>query len=159
MKKLTLLTDFIQFETNLKTLFSAITQNHFGLSKLTENMAAVLTNTYESNQVKGMSFLTEIIKKLPKDHLSEMEIKFLSKFYADKLKDHHSVVPSVLQGYLSIIEMENYNVQFCSEFLTTLFSDVPCQSQDVLDRYNIYCIIKRLFEKDFECKFNKFYLA
>lgn len=115
-------------------------------------MAGVLTSKEVENREKGMRFFTKVLKDLPKDYLTQMQVGFISKFYTDRLKDNHRVIPSVLEGYLAVIEMVNYDIQNSGEFLRALFREVPCQSQVRQDRQNIYLIIKKLLEKDVECK-------
>lgn len=116
-------------------------------------MAGVLTNKEAENREKGMLFFTKLLKELPNDYLNEMQMKFISKFYVDRLKDHHRVVPAVLEGYLVIIGMKNYDVQSSGEFFTILFREIVCQSQLRQDRYNMYSIVKKLLDAELECKF------
>lgn len=123
------------------------------ITNLVENMAGVLTNKDPENRLKGMKFFTSLLKELPSGFLTEMQIKFISKFYTDRLKDNHRVIPPVLEGYLSIIEMKNYDIHNCSEFFTVLFREVACQSQVREDRFRIYMIIHRLLEINLECKY------
>lgn len=123
------------------------------ITQLVENMAGVLTNKEAENREKGMLFFTKLLKELPNDYLNEMQMKFISKFYVDRLKDHHRVVPAVLEGYLVIIGMKNYDVQSAGEFFTILFREVVCQSQLRQDRYNMYSIVKKLLDAELECKF------
>lgn len=120
--------------------------------QLVENMGGVLTNKEAEHRDKGMRFFTKILKELPQDYLTEAMINFISKFYIDRLKDNHRVIPAVLEGYLAIVNMTNYNVTNSGEFFTVLFREVPCQSQLRQDRYNIYCIVQTLLNKNLECK-------
>lgn len=120
------------------------------ITKLVENMGKVLTNSEATNRLKGMRFFTKILKEMPKNYLTEIQVNFISKFYIDRLKDHHSIIPAVLDGYLAIIEMVNYKMENCGEFLVALFREVSCQSQVRQDRYNIYLIIKTLMEKNLD---------
>ncbi|KAI8421894.1 hypothetical protein MSG28_009825 [Choristoneura fumiferana] len=117
---------------------------------LVQNMAGVLTSKEVEYREKGMRFFTKVLKELPKDYLTQMQVRFISNFYTDRLRDYHRVIPPVLEGYLAIFEMENYDMQKSGEFLRALFREVPCQSQVRQDRLNIYLIIKKLLEKDVE---------
>lgn len=116
-------------------------------------MGGILTDKDANNREKGMRFFTKLLKELPKDYLNEMQVKFISKFYIDRLKDHHRVIPDVLEGYLAIIDMDNYSMSNCGEFFTVLFREVACQSQVRQDRYKIYLIVQKLINKDLECKY------
>lgn len=115
-------------------------------------MEGILTNKEPESREKGMRFFTKILTELPRDYLTVSQVKFISKFYIDRLKDNHRVIPAVLQGFSAIIEMKNYDMETSGEFFSLLFREVNCQSQTRQDRYNIYFIVKKLMEKDIKCK-------
>lgn len=137
----------------MNSLFPDIVSGHLAISDLVENMAGVLTHNDPENRRKGMSFYTKILKELPQNYLNEMQVKFICKFYIDRLKDHHCVVPAVLEGYSTLIDMTNYKIQNCADFLPVLFQEVTCQMQLRQDRYTIYLIIQKLCNMDMQCKF------
>ncbi|XP_072932864.1 MMS19 nucleotide excision repair protein [Epargyreus clarus] len=132
------------------SIVTDIMSGHLEITNLVENMAGVLTSKEIEHRVKGMQFFTKLLREIHKEYLSELQVKFISKFYIDRLKDNHRVIPAVLEGFLAIIDMKNYNIQNSGEFFTILFREVPCQSQVRQDRYNIYLIVKTLLEKDIE---------
>ncbi|KAJ0183452.1 hypothetical protein K1T71_001428 [Dendrolimus kikuchii] len=134
----------------IQSIITDLLAGHIEITQLVENMGGALTDKDAENREKGMKFFTKLLKELPKNFLTELQLKFISKFYIDRLKDNHRVIPSVIEGYLAIIDMDNYKVQFCGEFLTTLFREVACQSQLRQDRYNIYLIINKLIQMDLE---------
>ncbi|KOB71804.1 DNA repair/transcription protein met18/mms19 [Operophtera brumata] len=117
-----------------QSIISDMISGHIDITHLLENMEGVLTNKEAENREKGMRFFTKILKELPKDYLTETQIKFISKFYVDRLKDNHRVIPNVLDGYLTIVDMAHYNINCSSEFFTVLFREVACQSQVRQDR-------------------------
>ncbi|KAM3958449.1 MMS19 nucleotide excision repair protein [Aphomia sociella] len=133
-----------------QSIVTDIMSGRMDITNLVENMAGVLTNKEPENREKGMRFFTKLLKELPNDYLSEAQIKFIAKFYTDRLKDNHRVIPPVLEGYLVIIEMKHYDMNNTGEFLTVLFREVPCQSQVRQDRYNIYLIIQKLIDRDLD---------
>ncbi|KAL0830754.1 hypothetical protein ABMA28_002878 [Loxostege sticticalis] len=132
------------------SIIADIMSGRLDIVQLVENMGGVLTNKEAEHRDKGMRFFTKILKELPQDYLTEAMINFISKFYIDRLKDNHRVIPAVLEGYLAIVNMANYNVTNSGEFFTVLFREVPCQSQLRQDRYNIYCIVQTLMNKNLE---------
>ncbi|KAJ8716784.1 hypothetical protein PYW07_003411 [Mythimna separata] len=132
------------------SIITDIVSGHLDISDLVQNMAGVLTHIEPENREKGMRFYTKVLKELPRDYLNEMQVKFISKFYIDRLKDHHRVIPPVLEGYLVLIDMNEYKIQNCADFLPVLFREVSCQSQLRQDRYNIYLIMQKLCDKDIE---------
>ncbi|XP_013173453.1 PREDICTED: MMS19 nucleotide excision repair protein homolog [Papilio xuthus] len=131
-----------------QNVITDIISGRIEITTLVENMAGVLTSKEVDNREKGMRFFTKILMELPQDYLSDIQIKFISKFYVDRLKDNHKIIPTVLEGYLAVIDMKNYNMQNCGEFFTTLFREVPCQSQVRQDRYHIYLTVQKLLERD-----------
>lgn len=134
-------------------IFTDLLAGHIEITQLIENMGAALTDKDAENREKGMKFFTKLLKELPKNFLTELQLKFISKFYTDRLKDNHRVIPTVIEGYSAIIDMDKYKMKFCREFLMTLFREVTCQSQLRQDRYNIYLIINKLTQKDVECEY------
>ncbi|XP_041980367.1 MMS19 nucleotide excision repair protein homolog [Aricia agestis] len=135
-------------ETN--NIISDIMRGRIDITNIVENMAGVLTNKEPELREKGMRFFTKLLKEIPKDYLTAMQLKFISKFYIDRLKDNHRVIPPVLEGYLRIMEMDNYDVQSCGEYFSVLFREVPCQSQVRQDRSNIYSTLQKLMDRDVE---------
>lgn len=133
-------------------LVSDIVAEHIDLSRVIENMGAVLTHKETEKRCRGMRFYTKMLKELPKSILSEAQIQFISTFYIARLNDHHSIIPSVIEGYLALIDMNKYKIDNSANFLATLFREVSCQSQLRQDRYNIYLVIQKLMEKDVDCK-------
>ncbi|VVD00108.1 unnamed protein product [Leptidea sinapis] len=95
------------------------------ITKVVENMAGVLTDKQPENREKGIRFFTKVLSELPNDFLTEMQLKFISKFYTDRLKDNHRVIPKVLEGYLALIDMKHYNIHFSGEYLNGNFLSVP----------------------------------
>ncbi|KAJ8723186.1 hypothetical protein PYW08_003098 [Mythimna loreyi] len=136
--------------TETQSIISDIVSGRLDISDLVQNMGGVLTSTEPENREKGMRFYTKILKEMPRDYLNEMQVKFISKFYIDRLKDHHCVVPPVLEGYLALIDMTEYKIQNCTDFLPVLFREISCQAQLRQDRYNIYTIMQKLCDKDIE---------
>ncbi|XP_034829166.1 MMS19 nucleotide excision repair protein [Maniola hyperantus] len=131
-----------------QSVVTDIVSGRLDITSLVENMAGVLTNKDVESRDRGMKFFTKILKEIPKDYLTEIQIKFISKFYIDRLKDNHRVIPSVIDGYLSLVDMKNYNIQYSGEYFTVLFREVPCQSQVRQDRYNIYLTIQKILDMD-----------
>ncbi|CAH2230856.1 jg15297 [Pararge aegeria aegeria] len=125
-----------------------IVAGRLDITSMTESMASVLTNQNVHIRERGMIFFTQILKEIPKDYLTEKQIKFISKFYVDRLQDNHRVIPAVLEGYLAFVDMKNYDVKCSGEYFTALFRDVVCQSQVRQDRYNIYMTVKKILDLD-----------
>lgn len=54
---------------------------------------------------KGVTVLSSVLSQLSQDYLTESELGFIVMFYCDRLKDHYSIVPSVLNGILAIVSI------------------------------------------------------
>ncbi|KAL4706927.1 hypothetical protein ACJJTC_006971 [Scirpophaga incertulas] len=132
----------------IDNIVTDILDGRLDIVKLVENMAGVLTDKEAENREKGIKFFNKILQKLPKNYLNDNQVKFISQFYIDRLKDHHRVIPAVVEGFLIIIDMKNYNIMQTQDFFIVLFREVACQSQVRQDRFNIYCLIQNIFNKD-----------
>lgn len=51
----------------------------------------------------GVTALSSVLSQLPNDFLNESELHFITMFFCDRLKDHHSIIPVVLRGILAIV--------------------------------------------------------
>jgi len=49
--------------------------------------------------------LSSVLLQLPQDYLNESELYFITTFYCDRLKDHYSIIPSVLNGIQAIVSI------------------------------------------------------
>lgn len=91
-----------------------------------------------------MRLLSLTLSNLPVDFLNAVQLNFISTFYCDRLKDHHSVVPSTLSGVEALTKMTNLPDECVTRLLQAIFQNVPCQSQVREDRTKIYNIISGL---------------
>ena len=100
----------------LETLnFVEIERGHCQILSLVEELGPYLTSTDVSVRTMGVKTLSKVLSSLAKDHLDKTELQFLSNFYCDRLKDHHSIGPSTILGILAIV-----CIQF-SDFLLLSF--------------------------------------
>lgn len=91
-----------------------------------------------------MRLLSESLKNLPVDFLTTVQLNFITTFYCDRLKDHHSIVPNTLTGIEALIQMPNLPDECAARLLQAIFQNVPCQSQVRDDRMKIFNIISGL---------------
>ena len=91
-----------------------------------------------------MKFLSDILKTLPEELLNATQLNFITTFYCDRMKDHHSIAPQVINGLLAIIKMQQLPRELPVTILQHLFQNIPCQSQLRGDRANIFLIIQCL---------------
>ncbi|XP_071561201.1 MMS19 nucleotide excision repair protein-like isoform X2 [Temnothorax nylanderi] len=62
------------------------------------------------------------------------------------MKDHYSIIPSVLNGIQAIVNMTHLPQNASSSLLRVMFEHVQCQSQLLPERRKIYLILKSLIE-------------
>lgn len=92
--------------------------------------------------------LSTILKDLPSDLLNEQQLDFLTTFYCDRMKDHHSVIPAILEGILTLTSMKNFPNGSASKLSSALFLNIPCQSQAKDERAIYFRFISTLAENN-----------
>ncbi|XP_063979262.1 MMS19 nucleotide excision repair protein homolog [Diachasmimorpha longicaudata] len=129
------------------TISSDIFAGSTKLCEVVEQLGEFLTSTDVSLRENGVRSLSTIIQKLPPDFLTHQEVDLLTSFYCDRLKDHHSVIPSVILGILSIVQMKNLPVDAPGRLVHNLSQHVRCQSELQATRKNIYHIFQILLDR------------
>lgn len=114
------------------------------IAELVEKLGPTLTSPDVEKRAKGMNLLSSVLNDLPTDTLNATQLNFISTFYCDRLKDHHSVVPFTLPGIQALARMNNLPDDCVARLLQSMFHNVPCQSQVKADRENIFDIIKTM---------------
>ncbi|XP_078052901.1 MMS19 nucleotide excision repair protein isoform X2 [Augochlora pura] len=147
------LTAFEKIETLNTTCQEIASEIQCGDTKLyavVEELGPFVTDKDCDTREKGIDALSSILSHLPKEYLNENELGFVTAFYCDRLKDHHSIIPSVLRGILSLVEMKHLPQNSPERLIRVLFEHVQCQSQLVHDRRNIYLIFITLLQNRIE---------
>lgn len=114
------------------------------LTEFVEALGPFLTSTDVDIRAKAMRLLSATLTNLSTDFLNSIQLNFITTFYCDRLKDHHSVVPSTLSGIEALIKMTNLPDECAARLLQAIFQNVPCQSQVREDRTKIFNIISEL---------------
>lgn len=134
--------------SKVKKIISFVDLNNkkHDISEIVEELGPALTSTETDVRLKGTKFLSDILKGLPVDLLTATQLNFITTFYCDRMKDHHSIAPQVIAGVLAIIKMKNLPRDSCPRILTQLFQHIPCQSQVREDRANYFQVLQILSE-------------
>ncbi|XP_015513886.2 MMS19 nucleotide excision repair protein homolog [Neodiprion lecontei] len=111
-----------------------------------EELAPFLTDKNVTSRAQGTLALSTTLKHLSKDFLNENELNFITNFYCDRMKDQHEVIPSVLQGVLTIVQMSRLPQDSPARLLNLMFQHVHCQSQLQPIRKLIYLIFQTLLQ-------------
>lgn len=114
------------------------------LTGFVETLGPHLTTTDVEIRAKTMHLLSSTLANLDSDFLNAVQLNFITTFYCDRLKDHHSVIPNTLTGIEALIKMSNLPDECAGRLLQAIFRNVPCQSQVRDDRSRIFRIISEL---------------
>lgn len=105
-------------------------------------MGFALTSTTLEQRIKGTQLLSNVLQQLPKDHLNSKQIEFLTAFYTDRLKDHHSVLPAVIEGIHALLEMTELAAESVPKIFNTFFKHSSCQSHQRGERGKWFKILQ-----------------
>lgn len=130
----------------LNTLFSGIRTGNYTILQLVEELGSLLVDHSSLKRELGVEILTQVIEKLENRSLSADQLRFIATFYADRLKDHHQVIPPVIRGILALLKFDHLPDGLASEMINSLHINVPCQQQQCTDRHNIYLIFQVALE-------------
>ncbi|XP_050484310.1 MMS19 nucleotide excision repair protein isoform X1 [Bombus huntii] len=147
---LTAFEDDQALDTTCQEIALEIQSGHTKLYAIIEELRPFVTEKDVTIRKNGISALSTILFHLPKDFLNEDELCFITSFYCDRLKDHHRIIPAVIKGVLTIVQMDHLPKDSPECLLRSLFENVQCQSQLSLDRRNIYFIFTTLLENRIE---------
>ena len=125
-------------------LFSALIQHKEDISKVVEELGPALTHKDVEIRLKGTKFLSDLLRSLPHELLDANQLTFITQFYCDRMKDHHSIAPQVVIGLNAIVKMKSLPRESPALILQQLFAHIPCQSQVRGDRANIFTLIQHL---------------
>lgn len=124
-----------------------IINKKYTVDKFVESIGFALTSQSVDERVKGTRILSSTLQKLPKDFLNNEEVSFVSTFYCDRLKDHHNVIPAVIDGVSALLLMENVTSECPLRFLNSFFQNSTVQSQTRDDREKLLKILVVISER------------
>lgn len=125
---------------------AALVKKGGDISVVVEELGPALTNKETDIRLKGTRFLSNLLKTLPNDFLTQPQIEFVTQFYVDRMKDHHSIAPEVISGLHAIIKMKNFPHKLAPQIFQAMTAQIPCQTQVRGDRTIIFSIIQILSE-------------
>ncbi|XP_067646564.1 MMS19 nucleotide excision repair protein [Eurosta solidaginis] len=128
-----------------------ITSGAYDISNFVEQLGFALTSTVLEQRINGTKLLSDVLQQLPKDYLDSKQLEFLTSFYVNRFKDHHNVLPAVINGIHALVEMQNLPPESIPQILETFFQKCNCQSQQRAERGKWFKILKFLtqhYEKE-----------
>ncbi|XP_055638519.1 MMS19 nucleotide excision repair protein isoform X2 [Toxorhynchites rutilus septentrionalis] len=119
-----------------------IINNSLDIAVFVEQLGPGLTHDERSIRMNATMLLSKVLGKLPPEQLNQQQLEFIVAFYCDRTKDHHSLIPAILDGVLALAAMRNIPSGSASKVLSSLFLNIPCQSQMKTERAKYLQIIK-----------------
>ncbi|VEN42211.1 unnamed protein product [Callosobruchus maculatus] len=135
-----------KFKTKCSEIAQEIAKGNASIVDVIEQLGSYLTNPDVIQREKGVLALTVVLENLPTDFLQKQHIQVIARFYSDKLRDHHQILPAVFKGILRIIQFKHFPEELIPMLLNTLLENVGCQMQQQSNRYSIYSIFQHMFE-------------
>ncbi|KAM9132764.1 MMS19 nucleotide excision repair protein homolog isoform 2-T2 [Pangshura tecta] len=108
--------------------------------EIVEALGSCLENTEPRTRGRGLQLLSQVLLQCH-SMLQEEEVTHLVLFYENRLKDHHLVIPAVLQGLHALSLCEVLAPGLAVSVLKAVFQEVHVQSLPQLDRHTVYSII------------------
>nr|XP_005289433.1 MMS19 nucleotide excision repair protein homolog isoform X1 [Chrysemys picta bellii] len=108
--------------------------------EIVEALGSCLENTEPRTRGRGLQLLSQVLLQCH-SMLQEEEVTHLVLFYENRLKDHHLVIPAVLQGLYALSMCEVLAPGLAVSVLKAIFQEVHVQSLPQLDRHTVYSII------------------
>ncbi|KAM7362587.1 MMS19 nucleotide excision repair protein [Cochliomyia hominivorax] len=122
-------------------------QNKFyDIVNLCEQLNFALTSSNVEQRVQGTWLFSVVLANLPKDELNAEQCEILATFYAARLKDHHNVIPAIIEGIDALVHMKMFPGKCVVLILQSFFLNTTCQSQLRSDRYRLFSIFKYISE-------------
>ncbi|KAM4636249.1 MMS19 nucleotide excision repair protein homolog isoform 2-T2 [Discoglossus pictus] len=112
----------------------------FTVLQVVEALGSCLANTEPRTRSRGVQLLSHVLLQIY-SRLKEKEVEVLVVFYENRLKDHHLIIPHVLQGLKALSMCDVLPQGLAVSVLKSIFQEVHVQSLMQLDRYTVYLII------------------
>ncbi|GAB1302422.1 MMS19 nucleotide excision repair protein homolog [Apodemus speciosus] len=108
--------------------------------QVVEALGSSLENPEPRTRARGIQLLSQVLLQCH-SLLLEKEVVHLILFYEDRLKDHHLVIPSVLQGLRALSLSVALPPGLAVSVLKAIFQEVHVQSLLQVDRHTVFSII------------------
>ncbi|XP_008060729.1 MMS19 nucleotide excision repair protein homolog isoform X2 [Carlito syrichta] len=108
--------------------------------QVVEALGSSLENPEHRARARGIQLLSQVLLQCH-PLLLEKEVVQLILFYENRLKDHHLVIPAVLQGLKALSLCVALPPGLAVSVLKAIFQEVHVQSLPQMDRHTVYSII------------------
>ncbi|XP_074641510.1 MMS19 nucleotide excision repair protein homolog [Tubulanus polymorphus] len=128
-----------------------ILQSKLTLVDLIESLGTHLTSEDVEIRKNGTKVLADILHRLPHDFIKESESELLCTFFLSRLKDHHSITPSILHGLNALSTFVNLPYDAPKKICQEIFREVQAQSLPQADRRSIYKLLSNFLNLQINC--------
>uniref|UniRef100_A0A1A9VAD7 MMS19 nucleotide excision repair protein n=1 Tax=Glossina austeni TaxID=7395 RepID=A0A1A9VAD7_GLOAU len=137
----------IDLEEGVEQIVKDLKSHFYDIGELCEKLQTPLTSTSVERRVQGTLLLTRVLAHLPKDMLNSQQLTVMVEFYAARLKDHHNVIPAVIEGIDALVRMDHMRGIDVVKLLQSFFINTTCQSQLRSDRFKLFNTFQYLSER------------
>ncbi|KAB0399964.1 hypothetical protein E2I00_007394, partial [Balaenoptera physalus] len=117
-----------------------VKSGNYTVLQVVEALGSSLENPEPRTRARGIQLLSQVLLQCH-SLLLEKEVVHLILFYENRLKDHHLVIPSVLQGLRALSLCVALPPGLAVSVLKAIFQEVHVQSLPQVDRHTVYSII------------------
>uniref|UniRef100_A0A673V3P0 MMS19 nucleotide excision repair protein n=1 Tax=Suricata suricatta TaxID=37032 RepID=A0A673V3P0_SURSU len=137
-----LVQDFVmgQQEGPADQVAADVKSGSYTVLQVVEALGSSLENPEPRTRARGIQLLSQVLLQCH-SLLLEKEVIHLILFYENRLKDHHLVIPSVLQGLRALSLCVALPPGLAVSVLKAIFQEVHVQSLPQVDRHTVYSII------------------
>ncbi|XP_047281579.1 MMS19 nucleotide excision repair protein homolog isoform X9 [Homo sapiens] len=117
-----------------------VKSGNYTVLQVVEALGSSLENPEPRTRARAIQLLSQVLLHCH-TLLLEKEVVHLILFYENRLKDHHLVIPSVLQGLKALSLCVALPPGLAVSVLKAIFQEVHVQSLPQVDRHTVYNII------------------
>ncbi|KAE8284510.1 MMS19 nucleotide excision repair protein-like protein MMS19-like protein [Larimichthys crocea] len=132
-------------DSKAKDTARGVKDGQFTVLQLVEALGLSLTSSQTHTRARGVQLLSEVLHECY-GGLTEREVEVLIAFYENRLKDHHAIIPPVLQGLRALTKCTALPPGSAVSMLRSLFQDVHVQSLMLAERACVYNMLINLME-------------
>ncbi|XP_051679991.1 MMS19 nucleotide excision repair protein homolog isoform X2 [Oryctolagus cuniculus] len=142
-----LVQDFVmgQQEGPADQVAADVKSGSYSVLQVVEALGSSLENPEPRTRARGIQLLSQVLLQCH-SLLLEKEVVHLILFYENRLKDHHLVIPSVLQGLRALSLCVTLPPGLAVSVLKAIFQEVHVQSLPQVDRHTVYSIITNFMQ-------------
>uniref|UniRef100_A0A8C4Q127 MMS19 nucleotide excision repair protein n=1 Tax=Eptatretus burgeri TaxID=7764 RepID=A0A8C4Q127_EPTBU len=124
---------------------TGLREGRLSLLQVVDALGPYLTHAETNVRLRGTLLLSSVVEHCV-SKFNEKEMVVICKFYKEKLKDHYTLLPAILQGFLCLSVSPLLPKGLAVDILKALFCEVQVQSLIQVDRRSIFSIIANFMD-------------